>query len=62
MSSPAPRNDIFVIDPVAMTSIDISSGVHGKPPVPRVLFGSTAVGGKLYIMGGYSGSGISFSP
>jgi hypothetical protein len=61
-SSPELRNDIFVIDHIAKTSTDISSGVHGTVPTPRTYFACTAVAGKLYVMGGFSGSGRLLSP
>ncbi len=51
-------NDLFVIDSVALTSVDLSHVGHGKPPFPRLYYGYTAAGGKLYVFGGNIGSGI----
>ncbi len=51
------KNDLFVIDPIARTSVDLTSAVHGTPPTQRSFFVYTAFGGKLYVMGGFFGSG-----
>ena len=53
-------NDLFVIDPVALTSTDLSHVRHGEPPIPRLYFGYTAAGGKLFVFGGIFGSGNTF--
>ena len=49
--------DLHVYDPVAMNWTDLSSPASGNPPSPRDNHGFTSTGGKLYVHGGWNGTG-----
>jgi hypothetical protein len=46
-----------VFDPAAGTWTDLSAALSGTPPSPRRGHGFTSAGGKLYVHGGWDGSG-----
>jgi hypothetical protein len=52
-----PNNDFHVYNPASMTWFDLSSHALGTPPTARHGHGFTSAGGKLYVHGGYDGSG-----
>ena len=53
--------DLHVYDPAAMAWTDLSATASGTPPSARMYHGFTSAGGKLYVHGGYDGSGESKS-
>jgi hypothetical protein len=44
-------------NPATMTWFDLSGNALGTPPTPRYGHGFTSARGKLYVHGGYSGTG-----
>jgi hypothetical protein len=46
-----------VYDPAAGAWTDLSAALSGTPPSPRFFHGLTSAGGKLYVHGGFNGSG-----
>jgi hypothetical protein len=50
-------SDLHVYDPAAEAWTDISAALSGTPPSPRRGHGFTSAGGKLYVHGGWDGSG-----
>ena len=53
--------DLHVYDPATMAWTDLSAAASGTPPSARMYHGFTSAGGKLYVHGGYDGSGESKS-
>ncbi len=53
----ARNNDFHVYNPATMTWFDLSGHALGTPPTARSGHGFTSAGGKLYVHGGYDGSG-----
>ena len=49
-------NDLFQFDPVGAVWSELSAAV-GVSPSARASFGFAAVGGSLYLFGGYDGKG-----
>ena len=49
--------DLLVYDPAAMAWTDLSAAASGTPPSAREGHGFTSAGGKLYVHGGFGGSG-----
>ena len=59
-------NDLHVYDPAAQAWTDLSNTTVGVPPSSRSGHGFTAIGARLYVHGGFNGSGegtnINISP
>ncbi len=53
------KNDLHVYNPASMTWFNLSGHAIGTPPSARFAHGFTSAGDKLYVHGGYDGSGES---